>query len=90
MRHESAGGIYNVGSGEEVSIHDLARRICRVVGYTGELRFDAGKPDGTPRKLLDSSRLAELGWQATVGLDAGLDETYRWYLEQDRNTLRGS
>jgi len=90
MRHESAGGIYNVGSGEEVSIRDLAQRICRVVGYTGELRFDASKPDGTPRKLLDSSRLAELGWQATVGLDAGLDETYRWYLEQDRNTLRGS
>lgn len=72
----------NVGSGDEVSIAELARTICEVVGFEGELRFDASKPDGTPRKLLDTSRLRELGWQPEFSLRDGIASTYAWFLEQ--------
>ncbi|OHC75023.1 MAG: GDP-fucose synthetase [Rhodospirillales bacterium RIFCSPLOWO2_12_FULL_58_28] len=71
----------NIGTGNEISIGDLAKTICRVVGFTGELTFDATKPDGTPRKLVDASRLSALGWKAKTGLDDGLKQAYRWYLE---------
>jgi GDP-L-fucose synthase len=71
----------NIGSGEEVSIADLARRIVAVVGYQGELQFDPSRPDGTPRKRLDTSRLEALGWRARTPLDQGLAETYRWFLD---------
>ena len=71
----------NVGVGEDVSIAELAERVRRVVGYAGEIRYDAGKPDGTPRKLLDVSRLAGMGWRARIGLDEGLAGTYQWFLE---------
>lgn len=71
----------NIGTGNEISIGDLARTICRVVGFKGELAFDASKPDGTPRKLVDTSRLTALGWRAKTGLDDGLEQAYRWYLE---------
>lgn len=69
----------NVGIGTDVSIRDLAEIIARVVGYRGELVFDATKPDGAPRKLLDSSRLAGLGWHARTELAEGLARMYRWY-----------
>lgn len=69
----------NVGSGEEVTIKDLARLVMEVVGFEGELRFDAAKPDGTPRKAMDSARLAALGWRADTGLREGLARTYEWY-----------
>lgn len=72
----------NVGSGEEISIRDLALLLADVVGYSGELVFDSSLPDGTPRKLLSSSRLAKLGWSPTISLQQGLAETYRWYLAQ--------
>ena len=71
----------NVGSGEEVSIAELARSIASVVGFRGRIEFDSSKPDGTPRKLLDSSLLNRLGWRPTISLDDGLRSTYRWYLE---------
>lgn len=71
----------NIGTGNEISIGDLARTICRVVGFEGELAFDASKPDGTPRKLVDTSRLSALGWRAKTGLDDGLEQAYRWYLD---------
>jgi len=67
----------NVGSGEEVTIADLARTVARVVGYQGEILFDRTKPDGTPRKLMDSSRLRSLGWRPKVALEAGLANAYR-------------
>nr|WP_209984226.1 GDP-L-fucose synthase [Azospirillum picis] len=73
----------NVGSGSEVGIAELARLIAEVVGWDGELVFDAGKPDGTPRKLLDSGRLTAMGWRPHIDLRAGLRQTYRWFLEQD-------
>jgi GDP-L-fucose synthase len=71
--------IINVGVGEDLSIRELAEMIRDVVGYRGELRFDASKPDGTPRKLLDVSRLHALGWRARIPLRRGIEETYAWY-----------
>ncbi len=70
----------NVGTGEEVSIRDLATLIAGVVGYGGAFRFDTARPDGSPRRLLDVSRLTAMGWSARTGLRAGLEATYRWYL----------
>jgi GDP-L-fucose synthase len=69
----------NVGTGEDLSIGELARLIAKVVGYEGDFRFDTSKPDGTPRKLLDVSRLQALGWRPSIPLEQGLAQTYRWY-----------
>ncbi|MBK5971104.1 MULTISPECIES: GDP-L-fucose synthase [Thiorhodovibrio] len=71
----------NVGSGQDLSIRELSETIKRVTGYQGQIRFDATKPDGPPRKLLDVSRLRALGWQAHVGLEQGLAQTYQWFVE---------
>lgn len=68
----------NVGAGSDVSIAELARLIAGVAGFSGVVEFDASMPDGTPRKLLDVSRLDELGWQATISLEQGISETYDW------------
>ncbi len=70
----------NVGTGEEVTIRDLAKTIAEVVGYSGRFDFDTTKPDGTPRKLLNSSRLHECGWRSDTSLREGLARTYAWYL----------
>jgi GDP-L-fucose synthase len=77
LEHDVNTGLFNVGVGEDLSIRELAQTICDVVGFEGELQFDASKPDGTPRKLLDVSRLAEMGWRASIGLVDGIGETYR-------------
>jgi GDP-L-fucose synthase len=71
----------NVGSGVDCTIRELAETIARVTGFTGRLVFDTSKPDGTPRKLLDVSRLAALGWTASIGLEKGLRDTYAWFLK---------
>jgi GDP-L-fucose synthase len=71
----------NVGVGEDLPISELARLVADTVGYTGELVQDPSKPDGTPRKLLDVSRLNDLGWHASTGLDSGIANTYQWYLD---------
>ncbi len=78
----------NVGTGQEVSIKELALTMKAVVGYEGELVFDTTKPDGTPRKLLDVSRLNAAGWQAKTDLKTGIEQTYAWFL-QSYDTLRG-
>jgi GDP-L-fucose synthase len=81
MEHEAIGeGLFNVGSGQDISIRGLAETVASVVGYQGAMVFDASKPDGTPRKLLDVERLRALGWQARVGLREGIDKTYASYL----------
>lgn len=72
----------NVGTGKDISILDLARLVARVTGFEGEIKTDPTKPDGTPRKLLDVSRLARLGWRATISLEDGLASTHRWYVSQ--------
>lgn len=84
-RYDEPGPI-NVGSGEEISIRELAELIKSVTGYEGRLNFNAEKPDGTPRKLLDSSRLKALGWTSSISLKAGLQDTWQWYLENNALT----
>jgi GDP-L-fucose synthase len=74
--------IINVGCGEDVSIRELAEQICTVVGFKGRLAFDATKPDGTPRKLLDVAKLNALGWRPRISLQEGLEKTYAWYCAQ--------
>jgi GDP-L-fucose synthase len=83
MEHYEGWEPVNVGSGEEVSIAELAQRMAEVVGFTGEILFDASKPDGTPRKLCDVSRIHELGWRHRITLEQGLRDTYAWYLDQE-------
>jgi GDP-L-fucose synthase len=73
--------IINVGCGEDVSIRELAELICDVVGFRGELRWDSSKPDGTPRKLLDVSKIKKLGWQPTISLRDGVARLYEWFLD---------
>ena len=80
MGHYSGETHVNVGTGEDVTIRELADAISKVVGYDGGYRFDSSKPDGTPRKLLDVSRLTALGWRARTNLGEGLRKTYEWYL----------
>lgn len=82
MENVSVPGPINVGAGKDISIKDLALLIKRVVGYDGELAFDPTKPDGTPRKLMDVSKLSGLGWSAQVGLEEGIKRTYSWFLDQ--------
>lgn len=71
----------NVGVGEDITIKSLAELIKNIVGFEGEIRWDASKPDGTPRKLLDVSKINELGWFAVIALEQGASESYRWYLD---------
>jgi GDP-L-fucose synthase len=73
--------IVNVGCGDEITIRALAELICETVGFKGELVFDASKPDGTPRKVMDVSKIKSLGWSPRIGLREGVAQTYRWYLE---------
>ena len=83
----AAPALINVGSGEEVTIRDLALLIKRIVGFEGELVFDASKPDGTPRKLADVARLQTLGWKSNIKLLNGIATTYDWYLEHSCGTI---
>lgn len=80
MEHYDGLEPINVGTGEDVTIRELAKLICKVVDFDGSLVFDASKPDGTPRKVLDVSALHALGWRAETGLEQGLAETYAWYV----------
>ena len=78
----------NIGSGEEISIYNLSYEIAKVVGYTGEIKFDLTKPDGTLRKLLDCTRLKKLGYTTKIKIEEGLNDTYNWYLNnQDKLKL---
>ncbi|MBE1281945.1 MAG: NAD-dependent epimerase/dehydratase family protein [Rhodobacteraceae bacterium] len=78
----------NVGSGTDVTIRELAETVARVCGFEGTLSFDTTKPDGTPRKLMDVSRLERLGWKSSVELEAGIAETYAWFKAQGLDNLR--
>jgi GDP-L-fucose synthase len=79
--------IINVGVGSDISIRELAEMVCRVTGYDGRLLFDTSKPDGTPQKLLDVSRLRTLGWQARIGLEQGIKDTYQWFLAHEHRQV---
>lgn len=80
MMESGATGLYNVGSGSDLSIRDLATLVARVVGYDGPIEWDTSKPDGTPRKLMDSSLLRSRGWAPRISLEDGIRSTYQWYL----------
>lgn len=80
MRSYSAGEPVNVGTGEDIPILDLARLVCAVVGFEGEIWHDRSKPDGTPRKLMSAARLQAMGWRPTIGLEEGVAQTYAWFL----------
>jgi GDP-L-fucose synthase len=88
MQNYTETEFVNVGTGQEVSIKDLALTMKAVVGYEGELVFDTSKPDGTPRKLMDVSRLEAAGWKAQTDLKTGIEKTYAWYLEH-QDSIRG-
>ena len=75
--------IINVGCGEDISIRELAELICDIVGFQGDLAWDTTKPDGTPRKLLDVSKIHALGWRHQIGLREGITRTYEWFLESN-------
>ena len=81
IKHYSGAIHINMGTGEEVTIGDLAQIIADVVGFEGELEFDTSKPDGSPRKLLDPSRMKALNWSSTINLKDGLASTYQWFLD---------
>lgn len=76
-----APGLINVGCGEDVTIRELAETVCDVIGFPGNLEFDTSKPDGTPRKLLDISRIKALGWAPKIPLREGIADAYRWFVE---------
>jgi GDP-L-fucose synthase len=78
--------IINVGTGKDISIRCLAEIVLRIASFSGQITFDTSKPDGTPRKLLDISRLTALGWKADIGLEDGITRTYSWYVGQQRVT----
>jgi GDP-L-fucose synthase len=87
MQNYDGDGWVNVGWGRDETIGELADTIRRVVGFSGDLRFDTSKPDGTPRKLLDTTRLTALGWSPKIGLEAGIRSTYEWFLN-NRGSLK--
>ena len=78
----------NVGTGIDCTIRELVETVAKVVGYQGEIVFDTTKPDGAPRKLMDVSRLADLGWKASIELESGLATTYQWFLV-NQDSFRG-
>lgn len=82
MTHYSGDTHVNVGSGIDLSILELANLVARVVGFEGQVLMDASKPDGAPRKLLDTSKLSSLGWHPTIGLEEGLVSTYEWFTDR--------
>lgn len=82
MNKQGYKDMVNIGSGQEITIHDVAELICDVVGFTGKIIYDSSKPDGTPRKLLDTSKINQLGWRPEIALKDGLKQTYQWFLEK--------
>ena len=83
MRNYEGEDIINIGVGEDITIARLAEIVGAVVGFEGEIIYDSSKPDGTPRKLVDVSRINGLGWRASIGLEDGVRSTYQWYLENE-------
>ncbi len=80
MNHYDESEIINIGWGRDQTILDLAEMVSDIVGFKGNIKWDATRPDGTPQKLLDVSRLANLGWQPKITLEDGIREVYRWYV----------
>ena len=90
LENHDDSALINVGFGEDVTIRELAETICEVIGFHGAITFDTTKPDGTPRKLMDSSRLLALGWKPRIALKEGIRQTYEWYVREGRANHQGS
>ncbi|CAM4143364.1 GDP-fucose synthetase [Bacillus luti] len=88
MNNYEGNEIVNIGVGEDLSIKELAEKVKATVGFAGELRFDTSKPDGTPRKLVDVTKINALGWKATTSLDEGLKKAYDWFLQTEKELVR--
>ena len=87
MNNYNGHQFINIGVGKDISTRELAEKIKEIVGFKGDIIFDASKPDGTPRKLVDVTRLNELGWQAFTSLDEGLKQAYEWYINSIHATV---
>mgnify|MGYP001324924418 CR=1 FL=1 len=74
----------NIGSGVGVSIRNLANTVKNIVGYSGKILYDTSMPDGTPKKVLDISKIRKLGWEPSIGLKQGLEDTYKWFLRNEK------
>jgi GDP-L-fucose synthase len=85
LENKLSSHLYNVGSGKDVTIKELAETIQNIVGHKGEIRWDSSKPDGTPRKLMDVSKMKSLGWEYSTELDSGIQKTYNWFLDHINN-----
>ncbi|MBT3520483.1 MAG: NAD-dependent epimerase/dehydratase family protein, partial [Gammaproteobacteria bacterium] len=85
LENELPEYLYNVGSGKDITIKELAETIQQVTGHNGEIIWDAEKPDGTPRKLMDVSKMAAMGWEYSTELKEGIEKTYSWFLENIKN-----
>jgi GDP-L-fucose synthase len=83
MQHYEDEGIINIGVGEDIPIAELAGLVKKVTGYQGEIIYNAGKPDGTPRKLVDTAKINQLGWRASIPLKEGISSTYQWFLKNE-------
>lgn len=87
LMESGAAGLFNVGSGEDLPVLDLAALVANIVGYDGPVRWDSSRPDGTPRKLLDSSRIRATGWSPRISLEEGIRSVYEWYREASESLL---
>jgi GDP-L-fucose synthase len=81
MNNKKVAGLTNIGTGEDVTIAELAKLIKKIIGYNGEIKLDTTKPDGTPRKCMDVSKINALGWRAEISLEEGIAKVYQWYLQ---------
>src|ERR1700680_3486580 len=88
MKSYSSDELVNIGTGEDITIAEFARVVAAVVGYSGGISYDPSRPDGTPRKLLDVSRLAKLGWRARTSLDDGMRLAYQAYLNESKQAVK--
>lgn len=82
MRNCDTTALINIGAGSDITIRDLAELVAKIVGFPGEIAFDSAKPDGTPQKLLDVSRLRQMGWTPSISLEQGIRDVYQWYTSQ--------
>ena len=85
LENKLSGHLYNVGVGSDISIKDLAKTVQKIVLHRGEILWDSSKPDGSPRKLMDISKLSELGWKSKTSLEQGIKKTYDWFLKNIDN-----
>jgi GDP-L-fucose synthase len=81
LENKFQDNLYNIGTGVDLTIKELAETIQKTVGHTGDIIWDSSKPDGTPRKLMDVSKMESVGWKAKISLEEGIERTYNWFLD---------